>query len=825
MHAIPAAEDVARTPRAWVGPADAARGEHTTSPVGRGARSQAAQRTPVGSTGVKVLLLGSGAREHALARSLAADPDVEELHALPGNPGIAAHARCRPGDPSDTAAVVRLAQELAVDLVVVGPEAPLVAGVADALAEAGVACFGPTAAAARVEGSKAFAKEVMASAGVPTAAARVCTSLEEVAAALDATGAPYVVKEDGLAAGKGVVVTSDRVAALAHAAGCVARDGGRVVVEDYLDGPEVSLFCLADGRTVVPLAPAQDFKRVGDGDEGPNTGGMGAYTPLPWAPEGLVDEVVRTVAQPTIEEMARRGTPFTGVLYVGLALCADGPRVVEFNARFGDPETQSVLARLETPLAGLLLAAAQGRLADLPPLRWSPQSSVTVVVAADGYPAAPRTGDPVTGVEEAGAVDGVHVLHAGTREVDGALVSSGGRVLSVVALGEDLAQARARAYAAVHRIHLEGSHVRGDIALAAEQGRVTVPGSTTHGTRPPGEVPVELPGHELLYTGKVRGLYAPLDPATGARDDSRLLLVASDRVSAYDHILDTPIPDKGTVLTQLSLWWFDQLSGVVDAPHHVVSSHVPAAVAGRGVYVRRLRMLPVECVARAFLTGGGLAEYAATGAVSGVRLPEGLDDGSRLPQPIFTPSTKAPVGEHDQPISYEEVEELVGPRLAARLRDLTVTILRHGNEIAGRRGILIADTKVEFGVDPHQLADALGMSAEAAMDGPVDWAAVDPDVVDVVLADEVLTPDSSRFWRASEWAPGQPQTSYDKQVLRDWLTSPASGWDRASDAPPPPLPEEVVQLTRARYVEAYENLTGRPFTGAGPTPTDSVPTS
>ncbi|GGK57494.1 phosphoribosylamine--glycine ligase [Ornithinimicrobium pekingense] len=775
---------------------------------------------------MKVLLLGSGAREHALARSLVADPDVEELTALPGNPGIAAVARCLSGDPSVPADVVHLAQELAVDLVVVGPEAPLVAGVADALAAAGIACFGPTAAAARLEGSKAFAKEVMAAVGVPTAAAHVCTTLEEAAAALDATGAPYVVKEDGLAAGKGVVVTSDRDAALEHASACVGREGGRVVVEDYLDGPEVSLFCIADGRTVVPLAPAQDFKRVGDGDAGPNTGGMGAYTPLLWAPEGLVDEVVRTVAQPTIDEMARRGTPFTGVLYVGLALCADGPRVVEFNARFGDPETQSVLARLETPLAGVLLAAAQGRLAELPPLRWSPQASVTVVLAADGYPAAPRTGDPVTGLEEAASVGGVHVLHAGTRlREDGTLVSSGGRVLSVVALGEDLAQARARAYAAVHRIHLDGSHFRGDIARAAEQGDVTVPGATTPDVRSPSEVPVDLPGHELLYTGKVRGLYAPLDPATGERDDSRLLLVASDRISAYDHILDTPIPDKGTVLTQLSLWWFDQLSGVVDAPHHVVSADVPAAVAGRGVYVRRLRMLPVECVARAFLTGGGLAEYAATGAVSGVRLPEGLADGSRLPQPVFTPSTKAPVGEHDQPISYEDVEQLVGPGLAARLRDLTVTILRHGNEIAGRRGILIADTKVEFGVDPHQLADALGISAEAAMDGPVDWAAVDPDVVDVVLADEVLTPDSSRFWRASEWAPGQPQTSYDKQVLRDWLTSPASGWDRSSDAPPPPLPEEVVQLTRARYVEAYENLTGRPFTGAATTPNDSVPTA
>lgn len=758
---------------------------------------------------MKVLVLGSGAREHALARSLSLDPAVDELLVLPGNPGIGTLARCVPGDPTDASAVTELARTENVDLVVVGPEAPLVAGVADALTAAGIPCFGPSAAAARLEGSKAFAKEVMAAAGVPTASAMVCTSAEEVDAALAATSAtPYVVKEDGLAAGKGVVVTVDRAAAVAHAGACLEKEGGCVIVEDYLDGPEVSLFCLADGRAVVPLAPAQDFKRVGDDDTGPNTGGMGAYSPLPWAPEGLVEEVVRTVAQPTVDEMARRGMPFTGVLYVGLALTAAGPRVVEFNVRFGDPETQSVLARLETPLAGVLLAAAQGRLAELPPLEWSEQSSVTVVLAAEGYPASPRTGDTVGGIAAAEEVDGVHVLHAGTR-LDPAdeLVSAGGRVLSVVSVGADLAQARSRAHRAAHRIQLEGSHFRGDIARAAEQGQVVVP------RRALDLVDVAaapaVPGHDLLYSGKVRGLYAPLDPATGERDTSRLLLVASDRISAYDHVLDTPVPDKGSVLTQLSLWWFDQLADL--APHHVVSTDVPAAVGGRGVYVRRLRMLPVECVARAYLTGGGLAEYRATGTVSGVALPAGLVDGSELPQPVFTPSTKAPAGEHDQPISFADVEELVGPRLAARVRDLTVAILRRGNEVAADRGILIADTKVEFGVDPQQLSDALGITPEQALEGEVDWAAVDPEVVDVVLADEVLTPDSSRFWRAGEWAPGRTQTSYDKQVLRDWLTSPASGWDRSSDAPPPPLPDDVVALTRARYVEAYETLTGRRF--------------
>ncbi|WP_151525902.1 phosphoribosylaminoimidazolesuccinocarboxamide synthase [Serinicoccus kebangsaanensis] len=312
-----------------------------------------------------------------------------------------------------------------------------------------------------------------------------------------------------------------------------------------------------------------------------------------------------------------------------------------------------------------------------------------------------------------------------------------------------------------------------------------------------------LPQHQLLYSGKVRELYAPLH-ADGTVDESRLLLVASDRVSAYDHILDTPIPDKGAVLTQLSLWWFDQFAGL--APHHVLSTDVPEQVVGRAVYVRRLTMLPVECVARAYLTGGGLAEYAATGSVSGVPLPPGLADGSRLPEPIFTPSTKAPVGQHDEPISLEQVVGLVGPRLADRLRALTVDILDRGNNIAAGRGILIADTKVEFGIDPAQVP--------LSDDGEPQWSQVDPDTVEITLADEVLTPDSSRFWRAEDWTPGRTQTSYDKQVLRDWLTSPDSGWDRAGDALPPALPGSVVELTRARYVEAYEALTGQTFTPA-----------
>jgi phosphoribosylamine--glycine ligase len=403
---------------------------------------------------VRVLVIGSGAREHALCLALAADPEVTALVCAPGNAGTAAVAEQRGVDANDGAAVAALAAELAVDLVVIGPEAPLVAGVADAVRAVGIACFGPSAAAAQLEGSKAFAKDVMAAAGVPTAAARVCETPAQAAAALDEFGPPYVVKDDGLAAGKGVIVTDDRATALAHAAAC-----RRVVIEEYLDGPEVSLFCVTDGLTVLALLPAQDFKRVGDGDTGPNTGGMGAYAPLPWLPSGTVEQVVATVAQPTIAELARRGTPFAGLLYVGLAMTRRGPRVVEFNARFGDPETQVVLALLESPLAALLFAAATGTLAEVPPLRWRDGAAVTVVIAAQGYPDSPRPGEVITGTEQTG------VIHAGTRRRDdGAIVSAGGRVVSVTANGADLAEARRRAYALVETVHLPGGHFRRDIA-------------------------------------------------------------------------------------------------------------------------------------------------------------------------------------------------------------------------------------------------------------------------------------------------------------------------------------------------------------------------
>jgi len=428
---------------------------------------------------VKVLVIGSGAREHAIVRALTLDPSVDAVIAAPGNPGIDAIALCRelPHGLLDGEGIADLGAELGADLVVIGPEAPLVAGVADAVRERGIACFGPSATAARLEGSKAFAKEVMAEAGVPTALAHVCTTMDEVARALDVFGAPYVVKDDGLAAGKGVVVTDNRSQALAHAIQCLNKPGTRIVVEEFLDGPEISLFCISDGTTVVPLAPAQDFKRLSDNDEGPNTGGMGAYSPLDWAPASLVNDVIDRVAQPTVDEMRRRGTPFAGVLYVGLALTSRGLRVVEFNARFGDPETQVVLARLATPLAGLLYAAAVGKLDELPPLRWRPEHAVTVVVASKGYPVSPRDGDVIEGLGAVGMVgEDAYALHAGTAvKKDGAIVSAGGRVLSIVATGADLAQARDRAYRAVRRIKLKGSTHRTDIALAAQRGEITVP--------------------------------------------------------------------------------------------------------------------------------------------------------------------------------------------------------------------------------------------------------------------------------------------------------------------------------------------------------------
>jgi phosphoribosylamine--glycine ligase len=422
---------------------------------------------------VRVLVIGSGAREHALLLALREDPQVTGLAVAPGNAGTGRLAEQHDVDITSGEAVVALAREVRADLVVIGPEVPLVLGVADAVRAAGIVCFGPSKDAARIEGSKAFAKEVMAAAGVRTAASEIVDSPARLDAALDRFGPPagdpaWVVKDDALAAGKGVVVTPDRDVARAHAASLL-ESGHPVLLESFLDGPEVSLFCVVDGATVVPLLPAQDFKRVGDGDSGPNTGGMGAYAPLPWLPEDVYREIVSGIVEPVAAELVRRGSPFSGLLYVGLAITAKGPAVVEFNCRFGDPETQAVLALLESPLGQLLHAAGTGALAEFGELRWRAGAAVTVVLAAENYPGRPRVGDVVVGSEADG------VLHAGTaRRDDGAVVSSGGRVLCVVGTGADLAAARANAYQILSSIRLPGSHFRSDIALAAAEGKVSV---------------------------------------------------------------------------------------------------------------------------------------------------------------------------------------------------------------------------------------------------------------------------------------------------------------------------------------------------------------
>ncbi|MDZ5619919.1 phosphoribosylamine--glycine ligase [Nocardioides bizhenqiangii] len=408
---------------------------------------------------MSVLVVGTGGREHALVLALAQDPAVVALHAAPGNPGMAAVATVHEVDPMSGTAVADLAERIGAGLVVVGPEAPLVAGVADAVRARGIAVFGPSEAAAQLEGSKAFSKEVMTAAGVPTAASRVCTSTSEAADALDELGSPYVVKDDALAAGKGVVVTRDRAEALTHAKAC-----GRVVVEEFLDGPEVSLFAICDGSTAYPLQPAQDFKRIFDGGRGPNTGGMGSYTPLTWTQPDLAQVVIDAVVQPTLAEMSRRGAPFVGCLYVGLALTAAGPRVIEFNCRFGDPDIQPVLAVLESPLGVLLHAAAEGRLGSLPAPRFRDAAAVSVVLASAGYPETSSKGDVIAGVVAAAQLAHVDVIHAGTAVRDGELVTAGGRVLAVRAVGADLAEARARAYDAAGMISFDGRQLRTDIA-------------------------------------------------------------------------------------------------------------------------------------------------------------------------------------------------------------------------------------------------------------------------------------------------------------------------------------------------------------------------
>ncbi|TDS86984.1 phosphoribosylaminoimidazole-succinocarboxamide synthase /phosphoribosylamine--glycine ligase [Nesterenkonia aurantiaca] len=754
---------------------------------------------------VKVLVVGPGGREHAIVRALLRDEAVTTVEAAPGNAGIAAQVRCHSIDAQDGAAVAALAVSGGFDLVVIGPEAPLAAGVADAVRAAGIPAFGPSAAAARLEASKAFAKEIMAAAEVPTAGAVHVTDLAAAASAVDRFGAPYVIKDDGLAAGKGVVVTEDRAEALAHAEACFAA-GGSVVIEEFLDGPEVSLFVLSDGVNLVPLSPAQDFKRIFNDDAGPNTGGMGAYTPLDWL-EGytetdaagvqrdFVQIVVDTVAAPTLAEMSRRGTPFVGVLYCGLAVTSRGVRVIEFNARFGDPETQAVLERLATPLGQLLLDCSTGSLGSARSLDWAQGYAADVVLAAAGYPEAPRKGDLISGTAEAESLEGVAVLHAGTAaDEQGRLTTAGGRVLAVVGTGASLAEAVDRAYAGVQKISWTGAQHRTDIAAKALAGEIKLGGGprgsaegeparpAETGSTDAGSVAAseqELPGWVHLSSGKVRDLYRPAPGSAWAGQDV-VLMVASDRISAYDHVLSTPIPDKGIILTQLSLWWFDQLEAA-GISHHVVSVEVPEAVAGRAMICRDLQMIPAECIARGYLTGSGLAEYRQNGTVTGLLLPEGLTDGSQLPEPIFTPSSKAAQGDHDENISFETLTENVGVPVAGQLREATLRIYVLAEEICREAGVILADTKLEFGFDPGGA---------------------------LTVADEVLTPDSSRFWPAESWEPGAAQPSFDKQFVRDWLTSDESGWDRSSNQAPPALPQRVTDATRQRYLDAYQRITG-----------------
>lgn len=415
---------------------------------------------------MRILVLGSGAREHALVMALSRDSLPHSIIAAPGNAGTATLAENVALDPENPSVVAKFATDQGIDLVVVGPEAPLVAGVADRLRKEGIAVFGPTKAAAALEGSKSFAKFIMARANVPTGAFEQVTVADELEAALERVGSPYVVKADGLAAGKGVLVTEDRNAARAHALHHL--QDGAVLLEEFLDGPEVSLFFLSDGERVVALSPAQDYKRAWDGDQGPNTGGMGAYSPVPWLADDFIEQVTETIAQPTIDELRANNTPFIGLLYCGLIVTAAGVKVIEFNARFGDPETQAVLARLTTDLAPLLLQAATGFLTADTVIEFSNTAAIAVVLASEGYPENPLTGRALSGLAEAESVEGVHIAHAATAATDEGLIATGGRVLSVVAVAETFAQARVRAYSAMEKISLEGAHYRRDIGAVAE---------------------------------------------------------------------------------------------------------------------------------------------------------------------------------------------------------------------------------------------------------------------------------------------------------------------------------------------------------------------
>ncbi len=410
---------------------------------------------------MRVLVIGQGAREHAIVRSLKQDPAVTKIFAAPANAGIANDAQVLNFSILDIEQAVSAVKECEIDLVVIGPEVSLATGMADRLNELNIACFGPTKAAAKIESSKAFAKEVMQKKNIPTAASFYCDDISQVIAAIESFGPPYVIKDDQLAAGKGVVVTTNQDEAISHAKACLAKADGKVVVEEFLSGKEVSILFISDGSNIIALEPAQDYKRAFDNDEGPNTGGMGAYSPITWIDKELINNVKENIAQPVIDYLKELNTPFIGVLYAGLILTNDGPKVIEFNARFGDPETQVILARLKTPITKLFLNAVNKNLANQPDLIWSEQSAVTVIRASAGYPENPQLGDEIKVPSDS---DESYILHAGTKSDSGKLISSGGRVLSVVGIGPDLITAKNRAYALNSQIVYKNSHFRTDIA-------------------------------------------------------------------------------------------------------------------------------------------------------------------------------------------------------------------------------------------------------------------------------------------------------------------------------------------------------------------------
>jgi phosphoribosylamine--glycine ligase len=750
-----------------------------SDPVDRPASSSA---PPGGGSALRVVVVGSGGREHALAVALAR---AAEVIVCPGNPGMP-----RVGGPPDArgrsvGAVICSAADPAdvdADLWVIGPEAPLVDGLADRLRAGGRLVLGPGADGARLEGSKTWMKELLDEAGVPTARHRSFDALEPAVAYLRTLPAPWVVKTDGLAAGKGVLVTDDLAAAEADVAaklsGAAFGAAGRcVVIEEGLVGPELSLMALCDGVRAVALAPAQDYKRALDGDRGPNTGGVGAFSPVPSVDDALVEHVMDVAVRPTLATLARRGIDYRGVLYAGLMLTASGPRIIEFNVRFGDPETQVVMPRWQGDVGAVLAAAAAGDLGAVAPPTFGPDAAVCVVLAAAGYPGAPRAGDAVTGIAEAGSRPGVQVWTAGVAadpSGGGGLVTSGGRILAVGATGPDLAVARRRAYAGLAAVRCEGAHHRTDIALAAAADDAAVPAVPVVSRRPPSGARVPL---THLSSGKVRDIYAV--------DEETLLFVASDRMSAFDVVMAEPIPDKGRVLTAITAFWLDLLGDI--APSHLIGLEPPEGatvdghddLAGRTMVVRRADMLPVECIVRGYLSGSAWAEYRRSGTMHGARLPAGMEQSEQLPEPVFTPSTKATSG-HDENISYEAAADLIGADLAAEARRISLAAYGRAAAHAAARGIIVADTKFELGVIDGRLC----------------------------ICDEVVTPDSSRFWPVDEWKPGVVPPAFDKQPLRDWLE--ATGWDKTP--PPPHLPDDIVASTRSRYVEAYERITALSFT-------------